>query len=343
MKTVVTMGELMMRLASPHYERLLQSPDLCVSFCGAEANVAVCLQHLGQDARFVTALPDNPLGRAALSDLRRFGVDVTSIIFQGDRLGLLFLEKGASQRASKVVYDRKCSSFSLSRALDYDWSAVFDGASWFHFTGINPALGENVYEICKIACLEAKQRGITISCDINYRSNLWSRERAAALMSNLMPYVDVCIANEEDIADVFGIKSPCTDAKCGVINREGYGEVGRQVAARFGCRYVAFTLRESISANDNRWSAALYAAEDEKVYYSQENYLIHIVDRVGAGDSFAGGLIYALLQRYELQEAIDFATGVSCLKHSIEGDYCRTSKEEVIALLKTKGSGRIIR
>ncbi len=343
MKKVVTFGELMLRLASPHYERLLQSPQLRTSFCGAEANVAVCLQQLGQEARYVTALPDNALGTAAVNDLRYFGVDVSQILRQGERLGLLFLEKGASQRASKVIYDRKYSAFALSHETDYDWEAIFSDAVWFHFTGINPALGDNVYRSCETACKEARKRGMTISCDVNYRSNLWSRQEAGQCMSHLMQYVDVCIANEEDIADVFGIKAEGTDVGSGIINHAGYGEVGRKVAARFGCKYVAFTLRESITANDNQWSAAIYAAEVDKLYFSQKKYLIHIVDRVGSGDSFAGGLIYALSHDYASQQAIDFATAVSCLKHSIEGDYSRTSLAEVEALLRSEGRGRIVR
>ena len=285
-------------------------------------------------------LPKHEIGQAAVNSLRRFGVDTSNIVRGGDRVGIYYLEKGASQRPSKVIYDRAGSSIATATKEDFDWDRIFENVSWFHFTGITPALGDNVAEICMDACKAAKERGITISCDLNYRKNLWTREKAGEVMAKLMEYVDVCIANEEDAADVFDIHSSGTDVTTGKLNREGYKEVAKKLADRFGLKKVAITLRESISANDNNWSAMLFDGED---YYFSKKYPIHIVDRVGGGDSFGAGLIYACLNNKSSQDSIEFAVAASCLKHTIEGDFNMVSVDEVLKLAQGDGSGRVQR
>ena len=289
-KKIVTFGEIMLRLAPEGYYRFVQAETLGATYGGGEANVAVSLANFGMDARFVTKLPAHEIGQAAVNSLRRYGVDTSFITRGGDRVGIYYLEKGASQRPSKVIYDRAGSAIATASPADFDWKAIFDGVDWFHFTGITPALNDTVADICLEACKAAKEAGATISCDLNYRGKLWSKEKAGQVMAKLCEYVDVCIANEEDAADVFGIKAANTDVTKGAVNHEGYKDVARQLADRFGFSKVAITLRESISANDNNWSAMIYDGKDSHV---ARNYLIHIVDRVGGGDSFGGGLIYA--------------------------------------------------
>lgn len=340
MAKVVTFGEIMMRLAPPDYLRLINTNMLEMTFGGGEANVAVSLANFDVPAAFVTKLPDNDIGKACKGELRRWNVDVSSIAVGGDRVGIYFCEKGASQRPSKVVYDRAHSSIAEATVADFDWDAIFEGAEWFHFTGITPALGDNVAAICLEACKAAKAKGLTVSCDLNYRKKLWSREKAGQVMGGLMPYVDVCIANEEDAADVFGIKADNTDVTAGKVNHEGYKDVARKLAETFGFSKVAITLRGSISANDNNWAAMLY---DGKEYYFSKNYLIHIVDRVGGGDSFGAGLIYAQLMGYDPQASIEFAVAASCLKHTISGDFNQVTVDEVKKLAEGDGSGRVQR
>lgn len=340
MAKVITFGEIMMRLNPAGYERFLQAHSFQVSFAGGEANVAVSLANYGVDALFVTKLPDSELGQMAVNDLRRVGVDTTRIVRGGGRMGLFFLEKGASQRASKVIYDRAASAIALAKPEDFDWSAIFAGADWFHFTGITPALGGALPAICLEACKAAKELGLTVSCDLNYRKKLWTRESARAVMTGLMPYVDVCISNEEDAKDVFGIAAENTDIEGGKLNRAGYVSVAKQLTERFGFRKVAFTLRGSISATDNDWAGMLYS--NGTASFSR-TYRIHIVDRVGGGDSFGGGLIYSQLMGYDDQRAIDFAVAASCLKHTIEQDYNMVSLNEVQALAEGNGSGRVQR
>ncbi|MHC1750091.1 MAG: PfkB family carbohydrate kinase [Cellulosilyticaceae bacterium] len=340
MNKVVTFGEIMLRLAPEGYLRFLQADQFQATYGGGEANVAVSLANYGIDARFVTKLPSHEIGQAAVNDLRRYGVDTSYITRGGERVGIYFLEKGASQRPSKVIYDRAHSSISGATTKDFNWNEIFEGVTWFHFTGITPALGDNVAEICKEACKAAKEKNITISCDLNYRKKLWTREKASEVMDELMQYVDVCIANEEDAADVFGIHSEATDITGGKLNHEGYKMVAKQLADRFDFKYVAITLRGSISANDNNWAAMLYDGND---YYFSKNYLVHIVDRVGGGDSFGGGLIYSLMNNYKPQSAIEFAVAASCLKHAVEGDYNCVSVGEVTALAGGDGSGRVQR
>ncbi len=340
MSKVVTFGEIMLRLAPEGYYRFIQAQSFGATYGGGEANVAVSLANYGLDARYVTKLPKHDIGQAAVNALRQLGVDTSCITRGGDRVGIYFLEKGASQRPSKVIYDRAGAAIAQATTADFDWDKIFDGVDWFHFTGITPALGDNVAEICLEACKAAKAKNITVSCDLNYRKNLWSREKAGQVMAGLMEYVDVCIANEEDSSDVFGIKAEGTDITSGKISHEGYKSVAKQLADRFGIKKVAITLRGSISANDNNWAAMLY---DGKDYYFSKNYLIHIVDRVGGGDSFGAGLIYSFLTGAQPQEALEFAVAASCLKHTIEGDMNLVSADEVRKLAGGDGSGRVQR
>lgn len=342
MARIVTFGEIMMRLNPEGYLRLVQSGRFEVTYAGGEANVAVSLGNYGMDAAFVTKVPAHEVGQCAVNELRRYGVDTRFMVRGGNRLGIYFCEKGASQRPSKVIYDRADSAIALARPEDFDWDDILDGADWFHWTGITPALGGFLPEICLMACQAAKQRGVTISCDLNYRKKLWTTQRAGEVMGRLMPYVDVCIANEEDAKDVFGIEAAGSDVNSGKLNREGYTDVARQLAQRFDCKKVAITLRGSLSANDNDWAGLLYDAAADEAALST-TYRIHIVDRVGGGDSFGGGLIYALLSGYDDQRAIDFAVAASCLKHSIEHDFNQVSIAEVELVAGGNASGRVQR
>ena len=339
-KKVVTFGEIMLRLAPEGYYRFVQAESFGATYGGGEANVAVSLANYGMDAKFVTKLPKHEIGQAAVNALRRYGVDTSDIVRGGDRVGIYFLEKGASQRPSKVIYDRAGSAIATATTADFDWKKILEGAQWFHFTGITPALNDQVAAICLEACKTAKEMGLTVSCDLNYRNKLWSKEKAGQVMGGLCQYVDVCIANEEDAADVFGIKAADTDVTAGTVNREGYKDVAKQLADRFGFQKVAITLRESLSANDNNWSAMLY---DGGEYYFSKKYKMLIVDRVGGGDSFGGGLICAAMNGYEPQAIIEFAVAASCLKHSIEGDMNMVSMDEVLKLAGGDGSGRVQR
>ncbi len=339
-KKVITFGEIMLRLAPEGYYRFVQAESYGATYGGGEANVAVSLANYGLDAGFVTKLPAHEIGQAGINSLRRFGVDTSQIVRGGDRVGIYFLEKGASQRPSKVIYDRAASSIATASKEDFDWDKILEGTDWFHFTGITPALGDNVADICLDACRTAKKKGVTVSCDLNYRNKLWSKEKAGEVMGKLCEYVDVCISNEEDANDVFGIKAAGTDVVSGQLNHEGYRDVAKQLADRFGFSKVAITLRTSISANDNKWAAMLYDGTD--CYFSKQ-YLMHIVDRVGGGDSFGGGLIYACLQDMAPQQAIEFAVAASCLKHSIEGDFNQVSVDEVMKLAGGDASGRVQR
>lgn len=339
-KRVVTFGEIMLRLAPNGYYRFFQNDQLQATFGGGEANVAVSIANFGLDAAYVTKLPAHAIGEAAVDSLRYFGVDTSKIVRGGGRVGIYYLEKGASQRGSVCIYDRAHSAIQEASRDDFDWDAIFAGADWFHFTGITPALGQNLVEICLDACKAAKARGVKISCDLNYRGKLWTREQAREAMTQLCQYVDVCISNEEDAKDVFGIEAENTDIYGGKLNKEGYRSVARQLAEKFGFEKVAITLRSSLSASDNDWAGMLY--DGENCYFSKE-YHLHIVDRVGGGDSFGGGLIYALLSGKDSQAAIEFAVAASALKHSIEGDFNRVSVSEVEKLAGGDGSGRVQR
>ena len=336
----VTFGEVMLRLAPENYLRFVQSEKYEATFGGAEANVAVSLANYGVDCAFVSKLPAHEIGQAAVNSLRKFGVDTSKIVRGGARVGIYYCEKGASQRPSKVIYDRAGSAIATASVNDFDWDKIFEGVKWFHFTGITPALSDECAAITLEACKKAKEKGITVSCDLNFRKKLWSKEKASEVMSKVCLYVDYCIANEEDAKDVFGIEAANTDINSGKLDRDGYVSVAKQLTEKFNFKGVAITLRESLSANDNNWSGMLYT--DGEAHFSKK-YAMHIVDRVGGGDSFGGGLIYSLLNNYDAQRAIEFAVAASCLKHSIEGDYNMVSVSEVEALAGGSGSGRVQR
>ena len=339
---IVTLGEIMLRLSTPGNTRFVQSDSFDVVYGGGEANVAVSCANYGHEAYFVSKLPKHEIGQSAVNALRKYGVRTDFIARGGDRVGIYFNEKGASQRPSVCIYDRAHSAIQEAQPADFDWEKIFDGVDWFHFTGITPALGPNVVEICREACKAAKARNIKISCDLNYRGKLWTREQAREAMTNLCQYVDVCISNEEDAKDVFGIEAEDTNITGGEINHEGYKSVAKQLADKFGFEKVAITLRESHSAFDNGWSAMLYnVAKDE--YCFSKKYELHIIDRVGGGDSFGGGLIYSLMNGKDTQAAVEFAVAASALKHSIEGDYNMVTVAEVEKLAGGDGSGRIQR
>lgn len=340
MAKVVTFGELMLRLAPNGYYRFFQDDQLQATFGGGEANVAVSLANYGVDAAFVSKLPSHAIGQAAVNSLRKYGVDTSHIVRGGDRVGIYFLEKGASQRGSVCIYDRAHSAIQEAKTEEFDWDAIFQGAEWFHFTGITPALGPNLVEACKQACIAAKKNHVKISCDLNYRGKLWTREQAREAMTELCQYVDVCISNEEDAKDVFGIEADNTDIYSGKLNKEGYKSVAKQLADKFGFEKVAITLRTSISANDNDWAAMLFDGEQ---YCFSKEYHLHIVDRVGGGDSFGGGLIYALINGKDTQQAVEFAVAASALKHSVEGDYNLMTVSEVEKLAGGDASGRVQR
>ena len=339
MKTIC-FGELMLRLAPEGYLRFSQADRFGAVFGGAEANVAVSLANYGVDAAFVSKLPAHEIGQAAVNSLRKFGVDTSKIVRGGARVGIYYCEKGASQRPSKVIYDRAGSAIATASVNDFDWDKIFDGVTWFHFTGITPALSDECAAITLEACKKAKEKGITISCDLNFRKKLWSKEKASEVMSKVCLYVDYCIANEEDAKDVFGIEADNTDINTGKLDRNGYISVAKKLTEKFNFKGVAITLRESLSANDNNWSGMLFT--NGEAHFSKK-YAMHIVDRVGGGDSFGGGLIYSLLNDYDAQKAIEFAVAASCLKHSIEGDYNMVSVSEVEALANGNASGRVQR
>ena len=339
---VLCFGELLLRLSSPGYNRLFQKDSLDATFCGGEANVAVSLANFGIDSEFVTKLPDSDIGKAAEKSLKYFGVNTDKIIYSNGRMGLYYLEKGASQRPSKVIYDRAYSAIALAEKNDFDWDTLFNGVTWFHWTGINPALGDNVAEICKQACKKAKEKGITISCDLNYRKNLWTSEKAQKVMSGLMPYVDVCIANEEDADKVLGIKADNTDIENGELSIDGYKKVAAEICNTYRCHKVAITLRKSFSASHNGWSGLIYDNNSKECVHSTE-YDIQIVDRVGGGDSFTAGVIYGLITDMTDRDTVEFATAASCLKHTIEGDFNRITVSDVKSLLRNGGNGRVQR
>ncbi len=339
-KRVITFGEIMLRLAPNGYYRFFQDDQLQATFGGGEANVAVSLANYGVDAAFVTKLPAHAIGQGAVNTLRGLGVDTSKIVRGGDRVGIYYLEKGASQRGSVAIYDRAHSAIQEAQPADFDWDAIFEGAGWFHFTGITPALGPNLVEICLEACKAARAKGITVSCDLNYRGKLWTRAQAREAMTALCRYVDVCISNEEDAKDVFGIEAEGSDITGGKLNKEGYKSVAKQLVDRFGFKKVAITLRTSISASDNDWAGMLYDGED---FYFSKEYHLRIVDRVGGGDSFGGGLIFALLNNRDAQSVIELAVAASALKHSIEGDFNRVTLAEVEKLAGGDASGRVQR
>lgn len=346
MKKIVTFGEIMLRLATPGYLRFSQANELSATFGGGEANVAVSLANYGMAASFVTRLPENDIAVACVKDLRKNGVLTDHIIYGGERLGIYFLETGAVARASKVIYDRAHSSISEIQPGMIDWDRVFEGADWFHWTGITPAISQGAADVCLEAIRAANRRGVTVSCDLNYRKNLWKYDkRADEVMPALVAGCDIILGNEEDAEKVFGIKPEGFDATAtaGRVDAAKFESVCRQLMARFPrARKVIITLRGSINANHNTWGGVLF--DGQRLYESARYDITHIVDRVGGGDSFMGGLIYGLLT-YEGddQRALDFAAAASCLKHTIYGDYNQVTVKEVENLMRGDGSGRVAR
>ncbi|WP_027363960.1 sugar kinase [Desulfotruncus alcoholivorax] len=341
LKKVVTFGEIMLRLSTPGHSKFIQADSFDVTYGGGESNVAVSLAQFGLNTCYVTKAPNNPIGQCAINHVRRFGVNTDYIVRGGERLGIYFLESGSAQRPSKVVYDRSNSSISQAVPEDFNWRQIFDGADWFHWTGITPAVSDSAACCVREACKIAREMGVTISCDLNYRKKLWTRDKANKVMTALMEYVDVCVGNEEDAADVFGIKAANTDVTKGKLHAEGYKDTARQLMEKFNFKYVAITLRESFSASHNGWSGLLYDGND---FYQSRKYDINpIVDRVGGGDSFCAGLIYALVTGKEPQDAIDFAAAASCLKHTIPGDFNLITVDEVELLARGDASGRVQR
>jgi len=340
MKKVVTLGEIMLRLSTPGYERFVQADSFDVVYGGGEANVAVSLANYGYDTYFISKLPTNEIGQAAINNLRRFGVNTDYIPRGGERIGIYYLESGASMRPSKVVYDRAHSSISEADVNEFDFDEIFKDADWFHFSGITPALSEKSIVLTEEALKAAKRHNVTVSVDLNYRKKLWTPEKAKEVMSNLMQYVDVCIGNEEDAEKVLGFKPGKTDVTSGDLELAGYKNIFEQMIEKFGFKYVISSLRESHSASDNGWSACAF---DGKEFYHSRKYDIRIVDRVGGGDSFAAGVIYGLLEGRNFKDALEFGVAASALKHTILGDFNMVTVDEVETLLKGDTSGRVQR
>ena len=339
-KKVVTLGEIMLRLSTPDFKRFVQTDSFDVTYGGGEANVAAALCNYGLEGTFVTKVPNNPIGQSAINHLRRYGVDTRFIARGGDRLGIYFLETGASMRASQVVYDRSGAAISTVDSSEFDFDKILEGASWFHTTGITPALSDKAAALTETALKAAKAKGITTSIDLNYRKKLWTKEKAREVMSRLCQYVDVCIGNEEDADTTLGFKARDTDVTKGELDLEGFKDVFRQMKEKFGFKYIASSLRESHSASDNGWSALVY---DGNEFYHTKKYDVRIIDRVGSGDSFASGFIYGLVTGMPLPEAAEFGVAASALKHTIPGDMNHATLAEVKDLMKGDGSGRVQR
>jgi 2-dehydro-3-deoxygluconokinase len=340
---VITMGEIMLRLSTPGYTRFVQAAQFDVNFGGGEANVAVSLANYGLDSYYVTKLPKHEIGQSAINSLRKHGVRTDFIVRGGERIGIYFLETGASQRASKVIYDRSHSAVAELRKDELDWDLVFEGAKWFHWTGITPALSETVHETLQLALEKARSHGVIVSADLNYRAKLWSTEKAQSVMVPLMKYVDICIANEEDAEKSLGFKAEASDVEKAEIDEGGYIELASRLKEKFKFRAVAITLRESFSASRNGWSAIMVDDAECKGGYRSRRYDIQIVDRVGGGDAFSSGLIYGMLKKKNTREALEFAVAASCLKQTIVGDFNLVSVEEVEKLASGSGSGRVDR
>ena len=345
MKKVVTFGEIMLRLATPDYLRFCQAKEFTATFGGGEANVAVSLANYGMDTDYITRLPNNDIARACLQDLRGRGVGTDHVLFGGERMGIYFLETGAVARASKVIYDRSHSSIAEIQPGMVDWETILDGAGWFHWTGITPAISQDAADVCREAIQTANRLGVTVSCDLNYRKNLWKYGKSAAeVMPELVEGCDLILGNEEDADKVFGIKPEGFDvtATQGKVNAAEFESVCRQLMARFPrAKKVVITLRGAINANHNTWGGVLF--DGNRLYQSPRYDITHIVDRVGGGDSFMGGLIYGLLTYADDQQALDFAAAASCLKHTIYGDYNQVSVQEVETLMRGDASGRVSR
>ena len=338
--TIVGFGDLLVSFSPEGYRRFLQADRMTVNYTGAEANVLASLSCFGMKTQLVTRLPENPISTCAVAFLKKYGIGTDFIAYGGDRIGVIYTERGASQRASNVVYDRKNTAICTAVPEDFDWDGIFREAEWFHFTGISAGLSENMAACCLAACKAAKGKGVSVSCDLNYRKKLWTPQKAKSVMEEFLQYVDVLIANEEDADKVLGIRASDTDVETGKLNREGYRQVAEKICSQYGIRQTAITLRESISASDNIWSAMLF--DGKEAFYSH-TYPVHIVNRVGAGDSFAAGIIYALMNDYPPQKTVEYAAAASCLKHSIEEDFNLVTVEEVLSLVTGSGSGRVQR
>ncbi len=337
---IVTFGEIMLRLSTPGNKRFIQSDSFDVVYGGGEANVAVSCANYGHEAYFVTKLPAHEIGQSAVNALRRFGVKTDYITRGGDHVGIYYLETGASMRPSKVIYDRAHSAMAEAEPGDFDFDAIMEGAQWFHWSGITPAISDKAAELTRLACEAAKRHGVTVSVDLNFRKKLWTKEKAQSVMRPLMQYVDVCIGNEEDAELCLGFK-PEASVEEGVTDAEGYKGIFRQMAETFGFKYVVSTLRESFSASHNGWKAMIY---DGREFYESRHYdIFPIIDRVGGGDSFSGGIIHGLLTKKTQAEALEFAVAASALKHTINGDFNMVSAEEVESLAAGNGSGRVQR
>src|SRR4026207_215690 len=339
-KKVVTLGEIMLRLSKPDFKRFVQTDTFDVTYGGGEANVSAALCNYGLNGTFVTKVPNNPIGQSAVNHLRRYGVDTQFIVRGGERLGIYFLETGASMRASQVVYDRAGASIADVDVSEFDLDKILDGADWFHTTGITPALSDKAAALTEIALKAARAKGITTSIDLNYRKKLWSKEKAREIMSRLCQYVDVCIGNEEDADTTLGFKAKGTDVTKGELNLEGFKDVFKQMKDKFGFKFIASSLRESHSASDNGWSALVY---DGKEFYHTRQYEVRIVDRVGSGDSFASGFIYGLITGMTMPDAAEFGVAASALKHTIPGDLNHATLNDVKELMKGDASGRVQR
>jgi 2-dehydro-3-deoxygluconokinase len=337
---IVTLGEIMLRLSTPDFKRFVQADSFDVTYGGGEANVAAALCNYGLQGIFVSKVPDNPIGQSAINHLRRYGVDTQFVARGGQRLGIYFLETGASMRASQVVYDRANASISEAEIGDFDFDKIFEGAAWFHTTGITPALSDKAAALTEAALKMAKQKGITTSIDLNYRKKLWSKEKAKEVMTRLCQYVDVCIGNEEDAETTLGFSSKGTDVTKGELNLDGYKDVFQQMKEKLKFKYIASTLRESHSASDNGWSALVY---DGKEFYHTRQYEVRIVDRVGSGDSFASGFIYGLATGMQMKDAAEFGIAASALKHTIPGDLNHATLADIKGLIKGDASGRVQR
>lgn len=340
MAKVVTLGEIMLRLSSPDHSRIVQSKQFDVCYGGGEANVAVSLAHYGHEAYFMSKIPTNEVGESAIKALRAENVHVDYVVRGGDRLGIYYLESGACMRASKVIYDRANSAIALANPNEFEIKKALKGASLFHFSGITPALSKSAAKLTEKVCKIANEMGVLVSCDLNFRKKLWTKEQAQEVMVPLMQYVDICIGNEEDAENCLGFK-PNSDVTRGKTDAEGYKGIFKEMAKKFNFKYVATTLRESYSASHNGWKAMLY---DGTTFYESKHYdICPIVDRVGAGDSFSGGLIHGLLTMNDPQKALEFATAASALKHTIPGDFNQVSIQEVETLMNGDGSGRVAR
>ena len=343
MAKVITMGEIMLRLSTPNNEKFIQADEFDINYGGGEANVAVSLANYGHDAEFVTAVPDNEIGECAVAALRKYNVETKHIARCGERLGIYYLESGSSMRPSKVVYDRAHSSISTATEADFNFDEIFEGADWFHFTGITPAVSDAAAELTEKALIAAKKHGVKVSVDLNFRKKLWSSEKAQKVMTNLMQYVDVCIGNEEDAEKVLGFKPGNTDVTSGELELAGYVDIFNQMADKFGFKYIISSLRESHSASNNDWSACIMDGQTREFYHSRKYHIAPIVDRVGGGDSFAGGVICGMLDGKNFKDALEYGVAASALKHTIPGDFNLVSRKEVETLAGGDASGRVQR